>query len=194
MTTNVKVKEEIGIEITEEFPRFESMTEADNDRLEEFLERIIDGDDSVENELKTFQTKYPDVPAINNLLIMYYANTNKDKEAVALVEETYKKFPQDLMVRVQHTKLRMLDGDEKAFYEEFGGEIELEDIYPGRKSFQLTELMAFTCLVCDVCAMSGDFDLIREIREEFAEMDEEMPLLAYIDDLLEQEDDWEDEE
>ena len=104
--------------------------------------------DQAEQTLLALREKYPNVAMIENFLIAVYKNSGKHDKCSATIKEHYKKYPNYLFAKAAYA--RDIMHDEKDWFEQiFGQAVCLEDLYPDRDVFHISEVIAFFTLMID---------------------------------------------
>ncbi len=93
--------------------------------------------------LEELKRQYPDHPRVYNLLMNAYSMVGKDKEAAEIAEENYRRAPRYLFAKANYAQICMQKGDMEKVPEIFENTFDLKSLYPDRKQFHVTELVAF---------------------------------------------------
>jgi len=93
-------------------------------------------------QFEVFKKKYPDVPVVYNYLRNIYAMMKESTKAAALDLECYERFPEYVFARTQYARNFLHTDPEKA-YTILGGTPSINEAYPKRKVFHISEAMAF---------------------------------------------------
>lgn len=163
---------------------YSSMEPIDAASLEEAYSRSYMGDKSFEKELLRLQEKYPDNPQIGNYLIVLYKVLEQHKKAEQLIEEHYRAFPDYLFAKINYAALCMERGEDDAFIKVFEGKMHLQEIYPDREVFHISEFASFLAILCQYLATQGQFEPIKHYREVLAEFDPEHTTVDFLDTIL----------
>lgn len=93
-------------------------------------------------QFEFFKKKYPDVPVVYNYLRNIYAMMKESTKAMELDIECYERFPEYVFARTQYASNFLHTDPEKA-YTILGGTPSINEAYPKRKVFHISEAMAF---------------------------------------------------
>jgi tetratricopeptide (TPR) repeat protein len=126
----------------------------------ELYKRVFNDDKhkKVIKELQKAIEKYPDKAVFYNLLQSAYITAGQIDKADETVLETYRRFPGYLFAKVAYANLLI---DEKQFNRVlpvFNGKADLNDLYPERSVFHVTEASALYCTLCRYFLFVGDID------------------------------------
>jgi tetratricopeptide (TPR) repeat protein len=88
--------------------------------------------------------KYPRVPAFYNYISSYYAQLGNNEKAYETNRLLLKKFPDYLHAKLNLANEYLLKGSPEKMREILGENLELNDLYPARKVFHLSEYIAYT--------------------------------------------------
>jgi tetratricopeptide (TPR) repeat protein len=87
--------------------------------------------------------QHPHIPVLYNHLMCAYQKTGKNKQAENLIVETYRKFPNYLFGRINYANMLIQKGKIPEVPQIFHSKYELSLLYPDRKKFHFTEVVAF---------------------------------------------------
>lgn len=123
----------------------------DEDKIEEIYYQMVAPEadlDQIENALLALREKYPNIAIIENFLIAVYKISGKNDKCSATIKNHYKKYPNYLFAKVSYA--REIMHNEKDWFEQvFGQAICLEDLYPDRDVFHISEVIAFFVLMIE---------------------------------------------
>jgi tetratricopeptide (TPR) repeat protein len=124
-------------------------------------------------------SKYKDVPLTYNYLYCAYRRLNRNREALSLLKETLKKFPDYLFARVEYALYLLRKGEQEEAHAMLGHAETLSQLYPDRKVFHVVEWVAFAYTIGLSHIQKNEFkqaklylDLIQRISPESAEISE----------------------
>lgn len=142
-----------GIEITEEpievlpVPVPYIMEKEDQDIFDDIQNRMFNKIKmNIEDAIAKFEilkTKYPDFRRIYNLLGILYQQNDQTDKLKEIVIDTYKLFPDYLFAKIGIVSMYMLSNNYNKFMEVFQGKFNLQELYPNRKRFHVSEAVAF---------------------------------------------------
>ena len=95
--------------------------------------------------------------AYNLLSISYQKNSDTDK-LKEIIERTYHHFPDYLFAKTSYVNLQMNDGNYNAFEEVFDGKFDLPMLYPERKVFHISEVVAMYTVSCQYYINTKNFE------------------------------------
>ncbi len=101
---------------------------------------------------------YPDKPAFYDLLITAYHFSKQYDQQKKIVMETYKLFPDSLIPKVGYATLLTDDGNAGKALELFDGQTDLDELYPQRKLFYITEAADYYACMCRIFIALDDLD------------------------------------
>ena len=91
--------------------------------------------------------KYPKVPIFYNYLIAAYNATGQEEKAEAAIEEAYQKHPDYHFAKTNYAIQCLRNQAPEKIPAIFDNKFDLGSLYPHRKVFHITELMAFTSVM-----------------------------------------------
>ncbi len=103
----------------------------------------ISGKKSGEKKLQRAIKKYPRVPSLQNFLSILYVNLGKIEKAREINRKLLHKFPDYLFARINYVNQLIEKEDLEGIPEFLGKNLLLQDIYPNRKVFHITETISF---------------------------------------------------
>src|SRR6516162_4513745 len=107
-------------------------------------------------ELERLVTTYPHIPTFaNHLSIPYLAAGNQEK-ATALVREAYRRHPQYLFPKVNYANLCLQQGEIGKVPGIFDHACDLQQLYPHRTRFHVSEFIGFAWVMCRYFCTIGE--------------------------------------
>jgi tetratricopeptide (TPR) repeat protein len=133
--------------------------------------------------LETLRNKYPPQRRVlNQLAVCYEKMGDKDKvEVEALIELTYRTFPDYLFGRTGYVSYWMQKGDYSKFLEVFGECYDLKSLYPERSVFHITEVFSFFLVCGRYFGYIGNKKIAEKYLNMASELKTEDPLLEIIE-------------
>ncbi|MBF5059538.1 tetratricopeptide repeat protein [Candidatus Neptunochlamydia vexilliferae] len=123
------LKQEFSKEDLAEFLTFYSLAEESPKKAQKKVEK--------------FREKYPNSPAVLNLLTFLYLSRRKIFKANRLIRENYANNPHDLFARINYADLCLRKKKSEAIGEVFNHTYSLTELYPERKTFHVSEFRGF---------------------------------------------------
>jgi len=102
--------------------------------------------------------QYPDIPPLRNYLISWYRANDRNKEASQVNDEVLKLFPDYVFAISQKIQDLVNEGKIEEAGALLRGKSDIEDFYPHRKSFHVSEFAVFYAGVIYYLAASYRFD------------------------------------
>jgi len=141
------------------------------DRVEEIHSMIYDDPASAIKELEPLLDRYPHVPALYNWLAASYGqlgNLEKGEEFALL---NYQRHPNYFFSRINYAGVLLNRGEVEQVAKLFNDTWDLALLYPGRKKFHISEVVAFQGIAFQYMMRTGDLetaDTIYELMEHIA--------------------------
>lgn len=107
-------------------------------------------------DLLALREKYPKVHQISNYLAAAYNGVGEVAIARQLIEENYRRHPDYLFARVHYAELCLHAGNYAEIPEIFEHKFDLKLLYPARRRFHVSEVMAFFGLLGNYFLATGD--------------------------------------
>ena len=107
-------------------------------------------------ELERLVTTYPHIPTFANHLSMAYLAAGDQEQATALVREAYRRHPQYLFAKVNYANLCLQQGEIGKVPGIFGHAGDLQQLYPHRTRFHVSEFTGFAWVMCRYCCAIGE--------------------------------------
>ena len=110
-------------------------------------EKALGSPKKAKKEGELFLEKYPVHPVVLNLLSFIYISLKKVKKAKKLIECNYELNPENIFAKINYAHHCL---DKKKFEkipEIFQGKFSLQDLYPERKTFHISEFRGFVLLM-----------------------------------------------
>jgi hypothetical protein len=87
--------------------------------------------------------KYPDLPQLHNSLYSAYKYTGLNREYRKVLRETYQRFPNYFMVKVDYARFSIEEDRPRRVEEIFNHEYEINLAFPDRPHFHVNEVLSF---------------------------------------------------
>lgn len=114
--------------------------------------------------------KYPKVPAFYNYISSYYAHLGNNEKAYETNRLILKKFPDYLHAKLNLANEYLVQESPEKMREILGENLELNDIYPARKVFHISEYIAYTKTVILYLYATDELDDVSLKTDEFIAM------------------------
>lgn len=102
--------------------------------------------------------EYPAVPSFKNWLAVAYTNAEQHESARAMIERTIIEHPNYLFAKVNLAHIYLHEGRADDIELIFGEKTDLNQLYPLRKKFHITEFTSFYGLMARYAMVKRDFD------------------------------------
>lgn len=170
----------VELEVTEEplpDPHLDRLPRAVRDRIEEIYLAVMGGADAEEYvaELESLVAEYPDVPKLHNYLALAYDSAGRSDEALALVPETFERFPDYVFAVSNYVRYCLNLGDIEEAGRVLDGRMLISQFARGRRRFHITEFLAYQGAVAEYLIAIGDHEAARPHVETLAEMAPDRP-------------------
>jgi len=107
-------------------------------------------------ELERLVTTYPHIPTFFNHLSVAYLAAGDQEHAAAIVREAYRRHPQYLFAKVNYANLCLQHGEIEKVPGIFDHACDLQQLYPHRTRFHVSEFTGFAWVMCRYfCAIGG---------------------------------------
>jgi hypothetical protein len=107
-------------------------------------------------ELERLVTTYPHIPTFANHLSIAYLAAGDQEHATALVREAYRRHPQYLFAKVNYANLCLQHGEIEKVPGIFDHACDLQQLYPHRKRFHVSEFTGFAGVMCRYFCAIGE--------------------------------------
>ena len=107
-------------------------------------------------ELERLIAIYPQVPTFYNYLSIAYLQSGDQEHATALVREAYRRHPQYLFAKINYANLCLQQGEIGKVPSIFGHACDLQQLYPHRTRFHVSEFTGFAWVMCRYCCAIGE--------------------------------------
>jgi len=108
--------------------------------------------------LKEGIKRYPGKAVLRNLLRSAYVFNDQPEKANDTITETYKLFPDYLLAKLNYANMLFEIGESEKIIDVYDGKLDLDDIYPGSKKFNRTEVSSYYVSMCRYFIEAGDLD------------------------------------
>ena len=109
--------------------------------------------------IKTLIAAHPKVPALYNFLAIAFEKSQMKEEALALVKETYEKFPDYLFGKINYCSFLIKDGKVEDAAEILDNKFEIKLQCPDRKVFHITEVTSFMVMATSYFIATDNMDI-----------------------------------
>ena len=106
--------------------------------------------------LERLVTTYPHIPTFANHLSMAYLAAGDQEQATALVREAYRRHPQYLFAKVNYANLCLQQGEIGKVPGIFDHACDLQQLYPHRTRFHVSEFTGFAWVMCRYFCAIGE--------------------------------------
>jgi tetratricopeptide (TPR) repeat protein len=107
-------------------------------------------------ELERLIATYPHVPTFFNYLSIAYLAAGDQEQATALVREAYRRHPQYLFAKVNYANLCLQQGEIGKVPGIFDHACDLQQLYPHRTRFHVSEFTGFAWVMCRYFCTIGE--------------------------------------
>jgi tetratricopeptide (TPR) repeat protein len=132
-------------------------------------------------QLSQLKEKYPTARRIYNLLGICYQMIDENDKSQNLTIEAYQKFPNYLFARTGYVGHWMHKGDYTKFDEVFGGCYDLQQLYPERNKFHVSEAFAFFIVCGRYFAEKGNIETAKKYLKMAKELKPKDPSSSIIE-------------
>jgi hypothetical protein len=136
-------------------------------------------------QFEVFKKKYPDVPVVYNYLRNIYALMKESTKAAALDLECYEFFPDYVFARTQYARNFLHTDPEKSFTI-LGGTPSINEAYPKRKVFHISEAMSFYSVLIEYFIRTKNLAIAKSWLDMIAEIAPDHPAVENLYLYLEQ--------
>jgi len=153
--------------------RIIQVPEAIGEEIADLYERCEKGKPSAKEKVLKLVKRYPNAPAIKQLLVTWHMANNQDSAADRVNEELFRAFPEYVFAHV-HKVARLLDlGNLEAAGNILGENFDIGYHFPNRKVFDEAEYGGFVGNVVSYLTFTGRFEeaeaqieLLRQVGDE----------------------------
>src|SRR5215475_5331833 len=107
-------------------------------------------------ELERLVTTYPQIPTFANHLSIAYLAAGDQEKATASVREAYRRHPQYLFAKVNYANLCLQHGEIEKVPGIFEHAFDLQQLYPHRTRFHVSEFTGFAWVMCRYFCAIGE--------------------------------------
>jgi tetratricopeptide (TPR) repeat protein len=150
--------------LADELP-YKVVTELETNLSPEVIEIIrtvyqdaITGKNGIIQKLKKLTGKYPDVKELRNYLVQAYFKTGNVEQAIRVNDQLLKDFPDYLFARLFKAGILLHDGKPELCREMLGTNVELNDLYPERTEFHVSEFMTYQKTAINYFVSTGNIE------------------------------------
>ncbi len=133
---------------------------------------LVDTDpDKAIDEIQGWLKQYPDIPMLYNFLFAAYSGIGEEQKADEITLLNYHKNPDYLFARLNYAEMLIAKGDYAKAGEVLEHKFDLQDLYPDRNRFHISEYVGFMNVVGMYLAGTGEQDaawLVYEVLEKVA--------------------------
>lgn len=138
-------------------------------------ERVMALDPHAVRDLKRLIRANPSVPVLRNLLTNYYRFKDDLEKAYEINRETLELFPDHVFTRVNLVHEYIDKGQLEKVEGVLGHHLEISDMLPKRKTFHISEVLAYSQAVIRYVISNKDFILAENRIENFYTLLEKFP-------------------
>lgn len=143
--------------------------------ISKMYSRILSMDQRVVMDLEKLIKTNPNVPALRNLLTTYFRFRGDMEKAYELNRETLELFPDYVFARTNLVHEYIDLGQLEKVEEVLGHHLDIGDMLPARKSFHISEVLAYSQTVIRYAIKDLDFSLAENRIEAFHSLIEKFP-------------------
>ncbi|MBK8415686.1 MAG: DUF1186 domain-containing protein [Bacteroidetes bacterium] len=143
--------------------------------ISEIYERVMALDPRVAMDLKRLIRTHPSVPAFRNLLSNYFRFRGDLEKSYELNRETLELFPDHVFTRVNLVHEYIDKGQLEKIEDVLGRHLDISDMLPERKSFHISEVLAYSQAVIRYVISTKNFSLAENRIEALYELLEKFP-------------------
>lgn len=132
-----------------------ALSEEERDSILDLYPLIEDNPEKVLQKAPAFIAKYPDIPMLHNYLCAAYRHLNRTREAMRVVKNMQKTFPDYFFGRVEYALYLLRRGEPEKAHAVFENVQTLSQLYPNRTVFHITEWKAFLTVIT-LCLIQKD--------------------------------------
>ncbi len=107
-------------------------------------------------DLLALRERYPKVQPLANYLVVAYNRTGQTEVARQLIVENYRRNPEYLFARVHYAEICLHEGNDAEVAQIFEHKFDLKLLYPERRRFHVSEVVAFFGLLGNYFLTTGD--------------------------------------
>lgn len=122
-------------------------------------------------ELVALREQYPHVHQFANYLVIAYSRTHQHELAKQLIEENYRRDLNYLFARTHYAELCLHDGKLAEVATIFDHKFDLKLLYPERKRFHISEVLAFFGVMGNYFVATGDRERAEQCYQLLHEVD-----------------------
>lgn len=123
--------------------------------------------------LHVLQKKYPDHPRILNYITVGYQYLGDQKKVEEMIKEMYERFPDYLFAITGQANLYLTEGLPEKAFEVFKGAFTLQQLYPERTVFHISEakgfgqlMVKYFCYVGDLKSAKIHLDILQKLLDD----------------------------
>jgi tetratricopeptide (TPR) repeat protein len=125
-------------------------------RIDDLYELAQHDPTQVIPELERLIVTYPHVPTFYNYLSIAYLHSGDQEQATTLVREAYRRHPQYLFAKVNYANLCLQQGESEKVPGIFAHACDLQQLYPHRTRFHVSEFTGFAWVMCRYFCAIGE--------------------------------------
>lgn len=122
---------------------FRQLPDEIQDELEELYENVQYKPKGTVERLIALTRKYPHIPQLFNYLYAAYVNTGQLDKATEIMMANYQHNPDYLFAKLNYSDYLAERNELDEIYDIYQGKFSLNELYPDRKSFHVTEVVCF---------------------------------------------------
>jgi len=128
-------------------------------RIPDLFTKVHRAPKEVIPELEHLLATYPDVPPFSNYLCAAYQQAGDTAKAEALIRENYARHPEYLFAKVNYAQICLHKGDTRQIPVIFDHKYDLQQLYPHRKRFHISEFTGFAAVMCGYFCAIGEQEI-----------------------------------
>jgi hypothetical protein len=150
------------------------------DEADEIINKIYpsvqEGDQQLIQPLKQYIQRFPDIPQFKNHLYVVYLQGGKRRKADAVLREIREKHPHYLFGLVNEASRLVQAREIAAARRLLGSSLWLQDLYPDRQVFHISEVMTYYQAVIRLLLGEGEVEAAKERHQVLLEIDQDHPI------------------
>jgi tetratricopeptide (TPR) repeat protein len=166
------VEYEITYEPLED-PRLQRLSEGDRAEIERLHFRAREHPREAIPELQRAIERWPGIPALYNYLTVAYSATGQDEKAEETTLETLRRFPDYLFARLNYAEMCLRRGQVEKVAELLDHKFDLTLLYPQRRTFHISEAVAFMGIVGSYFAAKAEHEIAERYCKVLEQLDPE---------------------
>ncbi len=146
-------------------PNFDRLPEQVKSRITEIHNKLRTDSHRLIPELIELITKYPNVPVLRNYLGVAYSAIGKTDKLEEVTMQLLKNNPDYLFGRLNYAQLCLMRKEYGKILEIFDYTFDLNELYPDRDEFHISEFVNFMAVVGEYYFHTGNRDQAQKIHD-----------------------------